>query len=680
MDERGVKPEENRMTTSFPKLMEPSRLGPWDLPNRIIMAPMGTLNADKDGYITDRSIKFYTEQAKGRMALIVVECTFIDEVASKGEENSQMLTRNDQITGMARLASAIKDHGVKAVLQLNHMGKQIAMTDHPSWGPSTMTELMGGVMPFPIRGMSKAEIKQCERDFAKAAWRAKMAGFDGVEIHGSICHLIAMFCSPFYNKRTDEYGGSPENRVRFYREIIEEVQKECGKDFPIIARLAGNEYSDDGLTKEEGIAQAKILEKTGVVCFHIVGGDYRNVRCINAQYDRRGDFMEIAQGFKDAGITLPIILDGGFTTPDLAEQALEDGVCDYIGLGRPIIADPLWAVKLAEGRPEDITPCIRCTRGCVGTVETFNAAVGLRCSVNPRCNMAGIRDVNPIERVKRVGIVGGGPAGMEAARLLRVRGHEVDLYEKRKLGGTMNEAAFDLSLKHDIKRLIDYYAVQMRKLGVNVIEAEADAQTIIDAGYDAVIVATGAPALPAACKGTKEHPEMLISVFDYASDPDAVDAGDTVMIVGGCFMNLEMALSLLRKGKRVIVSSRRGGTMGIMELGDDNSSPQQQRLSILLGEYAKAGALTFKLNRTFVAVAEDGAILRDNKSKDEERVPCDHIIMCRGYHGRPKIWEEIRAAIPETYLVGDAVLRNRCDDKRVIHHAITDAWGIANNI
>lgn len=668
------------MTNAFPKLLEPSRLGPWDLPNRIVMAPMGTLNADKDGFITDRTLKLYTEQAKGRMSLIVVECTFIDEVASKGEENSQTLTRNEQITGMARLASAIKDYGVKAILQLNHMGKQITLMDRPSWGPSTMNEIMGGVMPFPIRGMSKAEIKQCEKDFAKAAWRAKMAGFDGVEIHGSICHLIAMFCSPFYNHRTDEYGGSPENRVRFYKEIIEEVQKECGKDFPIIARLAGNEYSEDGLTKEEGIAQAKILEKTGVVCFHIVGGDYRNVRCINAQYDRRGDFIEIAQGFKEAGIKLPIILDGGFTTPDFAEKALEDGVCDYIGLGRPIIADPMWAVKLAEGRPEDITPCIRCTRGCVGTMETFNAAVGLRCSVNPRCNMAGIRDVNPITRVKRVGIVGGGPAGMEAARLLRVRGHEVDLYEKRKLGGTMNEAAFDLTLKHDIKRLIDYYAAQMDKLGVNVIEEEATAQKMIDAGYDAVIVATGANALPAKCKGEDQYGSKVTVLSEYATDIDAIDVGDTVMIVGGCFMNLEMALSLLRRGKNVIVSSRRGARMGLMELGDDNSSPQQQRLSILLGDYLKTGQLRLKLNHTFVELTEKGASLRDNKSKAEEEVACDHILMCRGYHGRPKMWEEIREAIPETYLVGDATIRSRCTNKRVIHHAIEDAWGIANNI
>ena len=313
-------------------------------------------------------------------------------------------------------------------------------------------------------------------------------------------------------------------------------------------------------------------------------------------------------------------------------------------------------------------------------METFNAAVGLRCSVNPRCNMAGIREVNPVTKVKRVGIVGGGPAGMEAARLLRERGHEVDLYEKRKLGGTMNEAAFDLELKGDIKRLIDYYVVQMDKRGVNVIREEATAQTIIDKGYDAVIVATGADALPAKCKGSDAHGDKVTVLYDYATDTDAVDVGQTVMIVGGCFMNLEMALSLLKKGKNVIVSSRRGARMGLMELGDDNSSPQQQRLSILLGSYLRTGQLTLKLNHAFLEVTAEGAILRDNKSKAEEAVACDHVIMCRGYHGRPKLWEEIRAAIPETYLVGDATMRLRCNDKRVIHHAIEEAWGIANNI
>ena len=667
------------MTTEFPKLLEPGTIGRMNLSNRVVMAPMGTLNADKDGFVTDRTIRFYTEQAKGRMALIFVECTFIDGGAAKGEENSLMINRQDHVTGLGRLASAIKDHGVKAVLQLNHMGKQITLHDRPSMGPSTMNEMMGGIMPFPITGMSKAEIKETERLFAVGAKRAKQAGFDGVEIHGAINHLIAMFCSPFYNRRTDEYGGSTENRVRFYKEIIEAVQAQCGKDFPIIARLCGDECSPDGLTLEEGVAQALILEQTGIAAFHIMGGDYRNVKCINAQYDPRGDFKRVAKAFKDAGIKVPIILDGGFTTPDFAEAALEEGVCDYIGLGRPIIADPSWAVKLKEGRPEDIKPCIRCTKGCVGTMATFDSAYGLRCSVNPQCNMAGIRDLNPISRVKRVAIVGGGPAGCEAACVLRERGHKVDLFEKRKIGGTMNEAAFDPDIKGDIANLIAYYDVQLKKRGVNVIAQEATAEDLRDKGYDAIIIATGADPLPAKAKGSADYPSKVISIFDYASDPAAFETGDTVLIVGGCFMNLEIAYSLLKQGKTVIVSSRRGLGRGIMELGDDNSSPQQQRLMILMGAYQYRGKLQYKYGHSIAEITETGAVLR-SPGRQEVPVACDSIIMCRGYHGQPKLYDEVRDAAPDVYLVGDAVLRSRCDDKRVIHNAIEDAWGVANNI
>jgi 2,4-dienoyl-CoA reductase-like NADH-dependent reductase (Old Yellow Enzyme family)/thioredoxin reductase len=653
-------------------------MGPFDLPNRIVMAPMGSLNADKFGYVTERTLKFYDQQAAGRMGMLIVECTYMDDKASKGEDNCLGLTENGQVTGMARLASVIHDHDVKAILQLCHIGHQLSLAGiQESWGPSTMIEMTDD-MPFSIRGISKAEIKQCEKDFASAAYRAKMAGFDGVEIHGAIGHLINMFCSPFYNHRTDEYGGSPENRVRFFREIIKEIRDKCDDDFPIIARVCGDEFSPDGIDIEEGIAQALILQDTGIFAFHVVAGDNRNVRTINAQYDKRGDFIEVAKAFKEAGIKLPIILDGGFTTPDIAEKALEDGVCDFIGLGRPMLADPEWAIKLSENRPEDIKPCIRCTMGCVGTVKSFDTAVGLRCSVNPLCNMAGLRDIKPIDRVKRVCVIGGGPGGMEAARLLRVRGHEVDLYEKRKLGGTMHEAAFDRSFKHDIIRLIDYYKIQMDKLGVNVIEEEASAEKVIAGGYDAVIVATGAKALPATVRGAKEHPGKVMSIYDYARSGGTAELGDTVLIVGGCFMNLEIAYSLLRKGKKVIVSSRRGRKYGMVELGDDNSSPQQQRLKILLEEFGDR--IGFRFGRSIFEVTDDGATLLRVLDRKQEHVDCDNVLLCRGYTGRPAIFNELRGKVPEIHLIGDAAMKLRCNEKRVIGDAITDAWGIANNI
>lgn len=269
---------------------------------------------------------------------------------------------------------------------------------------------------------------------------------------------------------------------------------------------------------------------------------------------------------------------------------------------------------------------------------------------------------------------------MEAARLLRVRGHKVDLYEKRYLGGTMHEAAFDKSFKHDISRLIDYYKVQMEKLEVHVICEEATAEKVLAGNYDAVIVATGAPALPAAAKGAKEYSGRVMTIFDYATNAETLELGDTILIVGGCFMNLEIALSLARKGKKVIVSSRRGAVRGIMELGDDNSSPQQQRLSVLLSDFMRSGRVKIYFGRAVSEITETGAMLRDQKTKDTLEVPCDNVLMCRGYHGQPAIFGELQGKVPEIHLVGDATLKLRCDDKRVIGNAITDAWGIANSI
>lgn len=669
------------MEKMFPRLTQSGKMGSLELSNRIIMAPMGSLNADKDGYVTERTLSFYGNCAKGGMSMVIVECTAIDDDLSIGEDNLMRLTDNSHITGHARLVSVIKDQGAKAVLQLCHIGHQISLSDKKeSLGPSTMNELQGGIMPFPIRGMSKTEIKECEENFAMSAWRAKMAGYDAVEIHGAIGHLINMFCSPAYNKREDEYGGSPENRVRFFKEIIEACQRKCGKSFPIIARVCGDEFDgENALTLEESIEQAKILEQTGIIALHVVAGSNNNVRTINFQYDPRGDYISTAKAFKDAGIKVPIILDGGFSTPELAEKALEAGVCDFIGLGRPTLADPDYTKKVIENRPEDITPCIRCCMGCVGTIAKFNAAVGLRCSVNPQCNMGGLRDFAPIERKKRVCIVGGGPAGMEAAIVLNKRGHDVTLYEKRKLGGTMHEASFDKSLKGDIKLLIEYFTKQVEKNNIKVINEEADSEKILAENYDAVILATGANAIPCKVKGHETNKNVM-TVYDYASNAENIQLGDTVLIVGGCFMNLEMAYSLLLKGKKVILSSRRGtGQMGIMELGDDNSSPGQQRLNILMAKYRANTKML--LGKDIISINEKGAVLADIKTKEEMQVDCDNIIICRGYTaGNNKLYKELYDKVPEIYTVGDATMKMRCTDKRVIGNAIEDAFGVANRI
>jgi 2,4-dienoyl-CoA reductase-like NADH-dependent reductase (Old Yellow Enzyme family)/thioredoxin reductase len=658
----------------YPLLLKPGKMGPWDLPNRIVMAPMGSLNATKDGYVTDRTLEFYIDKAKGGMGLIIVECTYMDDELSKGEDNCMGLYEHGQITGMAHLASVIHDHGVTCVLQLCHIGHQLGLADRlESLGPSTMVELMGGVMPFPIRGMTREEIVKLKEDFAMAAWRAKMAGFDGIQIHGAIGHLINMFCTPFYNQRTDEYGGSPENRIRLMIEIIEAVQEKCGKDYPIIARICGDDFDDDGITLEEGIIHAKLLEQTGIVSLHVVGGSNRNVRTINIQYDKRGDFVAIGEAFKKAGIKVPLIIDGGLSTPDIAEQVLADGKADFIGLGRPMLADPNWANKVKEDRPEDIVPCIRCCMGCVNTLEKFNAAAGLRCSVNPRCNLTGIREEAPLVRKKKVAVIGGGPGGMEAALLASRRGHEVTLYEKRKLGGMMHEACFDMAIKGDIQLLINYYEAQIAKHDIAVIHEEATTEKILDAGFEAVVVATGAVPISSHVTG-KDSPKVR-ALVDYAGDRE-LELGDTVLVVGGCFPNVEMAYGLAKKGKKVILSTRRGGNMGILEVGNDNSSPSQQRLMLL----AMGLGVEFRLGLNIVEITDVGAILEDVDTNERTTIACDDIILCRGYRGRPAIYKELRDKVDDLYLVGDATIKSRCLEPRTMGDAIHEGWTTANRI
>ena len=660
----------------FSKLLEHAKMGPLSLDNRLIMAPMGSLNADSNGYITDNALAFYSSQASGGLSMVIVECTATDDNLSRGEDNVMCLYENGQVTGMARLASAIKDQGAVAILQLCHIGHQLSLADRKeSLGPSTMFEMQGGIRPFPIRGLTIAEINQIIDDFAKAAWRAKMAGFDGIEIHGAIGHLINMFCSPQYNHRTDKYGGTPENRIRFMVEIIEACQKSCGKDFPIIGRICGDSFDPVDISLEEGIVHAKALEKTGIVALHLVGGDSNNVRVINAQYDVRGDYIPTAKAMKEAGVKIPIILDGGFTTPELAEEVLRAGYADFIGIGRPALADPAWIKKIKAGRRDDIIPCMRCTMGCVGTIAGFNAAIGLRCSVNPLCNCTNFRKVEPAKEKKRICVIGGGPGGMEAARLAAERGHEVTLYEKRKLGGTMHEAGFSDELKGDIKILIDYYVRQMNKPSITVIEDEATAEKVLAGNYDAVIVATGA--VPVITKFEKQGLANVHSIYEYCGNPAAYDLGEKVVIAGGCFMNLEVAQSLLRAGKKVTVVSRRGGgMMGVMEIGDDNSSPQQQRLMIL---NAQKG-IKYKLAKDVASVTETGVTLRDLKTKAEETIECDSLLICRGYTGRPKIYDELLKEMSEVYLIGDSKMKIRCNDKRNIGDAILEGWQIANRI
>jgi len=308
--------------------------------------------------------------------------------------------------------------------------------------------------------------------------------------------------------------------------------------------------------------------------------------------------------------------------------------------------------------------------GCVGTIEQFNAARGLRCSVNPTCNLTDIRYLAPIRRKKSVCVLGGGPAGMEAAKVLAMRGHAVTLYEPGELGGMMNNAAFDPSFKDDITELIKYYKAQMSKLPIEIKREAATADGIIAQDYDAVIVATGSHAVSVKAKG--EGSVRVHRTLEFTGNCD-MELGKQVIVVGGCFFNTEIAYSLAKKGHEVTITSRRES---IIKVGDDNSSPMQQRLMML---NAQLGVKTMtKLD--WRGIDGDEAKFRNTETGEDVSIPCDDVILCRGFLSETSLFKELDGKVPELYIAGDATMKSRCVHHPVIGDAIEAGWVIGNRI
>jgi len=656
------------MSSTFQHILSPGHIGNMEVPNRIVMAPIGSLNGTPDGQVTQRTIDYYSDRAKGGTGFIVVESTYPDDLVSKGEDGQLGASNNTHTPGLRWLADAIHgQYGTKCALQLNHMGQQMCLADRmPSWAPSEMDVIWAGI-PLHLHEMTKEEILGVEQSFAAAARRAKMAGFDAVEIHAANGHLYNMFLTHRLNKRNDEYGGSVENMMRIVVETIDAIRQTCGADFPILVRLCGNDYDEEeGITLEHGIATGKILDDTGVAAIDLVGGSVNNGLCTPTMYDKLATNVPIAEAFKKAGIKTPIIIAGAITSPELAEDILAQGKADYIGLARPLLADPYWVKKLESGAREDIVPCIRCGMGCIGTMEEWNASKGLRCSVNPRCSLEGLRKIEPLEQKKRIAIVGGGPAGMEAARIATLRGHDITLYEERKLGGAMHEASWDPELKSDILPLIDYYQAQMKKLEIKTIFEKATAATVIDGGYDTVIVATGALS-----KGTKVLGYNKPHVFDpiEVTGGKDKDLGQTVIVVGGGVIGAEIAISQAMKGKKVILTTRRGVQMGLYEIAADDSSSNQIRLINMLQQYD----IDFNLGCNLKEITDDGIITVDWEGNELE-IKGDSVVICGGFEPDNALYKELQSSGKKVYAIGD------CVKARFIGDAINEGWIVANQL
>ena len=411
------------------RLWEPFHIGRMDIKNRLVMAPMVTRYGSDDGFVTERSRDYYEARAKGGVGLVIVEATHVHR---HGRYILNQLSLSDDrfIPGMRQLVEAVHRHGTKIAAQLHHGGRE-ARSEFHGMPPAAPSPLAGFAGEVPSE-LSIDEITEIVGYFADAAVRAREAGFDGIELHGAHGYLIDQFLSPASNKRSDEYGGSLEHRTRFLLEVIEATKDAVGDDFPVWVRLNACEFGVEGETLEDGEKTAQMAEQAGMAAVHVSAWGPDAPFNITTATFKPAIMTDLAQGIKQV-VNIPVIAVGRIT-PEVAEGIIEEGKADLIAIGKALLADPELPAKMGQGNFNDIKPCIICM-GCIDSLRT-PGVVGIRCSTTPALSRESELAISPVQKRKCVLVVGGGPSGMEAARVAALRGHEVTLWEKDiKLGG-----------------------------------------------------------------------------------------------------------------------------------------------------------------------------------------------------------------------------------------------------
>lgn len=525
-------------------VLTPLTVGKVTLRNRFVVAPTVTVFCDNDGMATDRFVAYHQAKARGGWGLIIVEDYAVDPIG-RGFWTPG-LWKDEQIKSHARLVEAVHREGAKIFAQIYHAGRQ------------TTSALVGAqpvsasAVPCPVMGevpreLTKEEIRTIVKQFGDAAFRAKEAGFDGVEVHGAHGYLIAQFMSKYSNKRVDEYGGPLKNRIRFPLEIIREIRERCGRDFLVGFRISGDEHVPGGRNIEETKVIARELEKAGVDVLHVSCGTYESASTIVPPMGSPLAWIADYAAEVKKVVKIPVITVGRINDPLLAEEVLRSGKADLVAMGRASLADPDLPNKYAEGRYEDIRPCIGCQQGCL---EILFRNEPIRCLVNPTLGFEYKEELKKGKTPRKVTVVGGGPAGMEAARAAALVGHEVTLYEKEDhLGGQFLVASVPPG-KGEIASYIAWARRQLEKLGVTVkLGKEYDIDTFRKEKPDVVIVATGASSYKPPIKGIDG--QNVVTAEDVLKGKAVT--GQRVVIAGGGMVGCETATFLASMGRSAII-------------------------------------------------------------------------------------------------------------------------------
>ena len=519
-------------------LFEPITINGLDVKNRICLPAMH-LNMTKDFIPQDRMIAFYAERAKGGAGMIVVGYSTVNELA--GNPGCLGAHSDDFIPGLKRLSRAIRENGARASIQLNHSGRynhSLLLNGKQPVAPSAVASRLTRETP---RELDYEEIKQTVRDFADAAVRGVEAGFNAVEILAGTGYLISEFLSKVTNQRSDEYGGSFENRMRFGLEVARAVKAAVGPDFPLMFRINGNEFMPGGLSRDQLIVFARRLVEQGVdgLCVN-VGWHEARVPQILAEVPR-GAFAYLSRGIKES-VDVPVIASHRINDPETARDMLSDSMCDMVAMGRALIADPYLPEKARTGKNQNIVHCVACAQGCFDHVA---AMAPVECLCNPRAGYEETRCLAKTQEPKKILVVGGGPAGLSAAAAAAQRGHFVSLYEQSQvLGGQLLLAGAPPG-RDEFLELAKDLARQAQIHGVDIHRGTAANQALIEQECpDMVIMASGAVPMVLSIEGAGQP--HVVQAWDVLSGK--ARTGRRVVIIGGGAVGIETALFLAEKG------------------------------------------------------------------------------------------------------------------------------------
>lgn len=641
------------------------------------MAPMGPLGlGDSEGGWNQRGIDYYTRRAQGGTGLIITGVTFSDcEVETQSMPNCPNSTYNPVhfVRTSREMTERVHAYGAKIFLQMSGgFGRVTIPTNLGEFPPVAPSPIPHRRLDKTCRELTRDEIHKIIESFGKGAFNAKRAGFDGVEIHAvHEGYLIDQFAIAFFNHRTDEYGGSLENRLRFAKEIREEIAKTCGWDFTVAVRfspksmlkdwrkgaLPNEEFEEKGRDLEEGLQTAKLLEAYGYDALDV------DVGCYDAwwwnhppMYMEKGPYRKYAKLVKEI-VKVPVFMAGRMDTPEMAESCVKDGTCDVISLGRPLLADPDYVKKLRTNHVCEIRPCISCQEGCMGRIQTYSM---INCAVNPQAARERVTAYEPVARKKRVLIAGGGVAGCEAARVLAERGHEPVLYEaSERLGGNLLPGGAP-AFKEDDQQLVKWYENELERLRVPVyLNTRVTKEMVLESDCDAVIVATGSRPKMFSL-GDDEKVYCAEQVLMNQKDP-----GDRVVVVGGGLVGCEMALDLAQKGKKVTILE---ALPKIMAVNGPICSANKEMLEELLPFHGVNIICNAK-----VTGFKDGAVSYEIAGK-AEKLDTDSVILSVGYRSADELYHELEFDVADLYLLGDAGKVSN------IMYAIWDAFEVANHI